>query len=136
MAYTDVEAVRRIIGRKLPSGFPEEDILSHIERAEAHVNGVLQGAFKVPFAPTPKLIKVVTTDLAVFYLAESLFSSNLPNLDEYQKTRYERAVAMLSDIVNGTLALEVDGIIIKPVGYSGFATTNEQIIFTYDEPEW
>lgn len=138
MAYTDIEAVKRILGRKLPSGYPVDDIQANIDRAEAHVNASLYGAFEVPFSPVPNLIKSITTDLAVFYQAETLFSSNLPNLDEYQKTRYDRAVTMLHDLVTGSLVLIVGDEIVRPIqdGAGGFKSTSTQQIFNYEDPEW
>jgi phage gp36-like protein len=137
MAYTSPEKVREIM-RKLPPSITEQDIQYHINKAEAYVNGLLGGVFDIPFLPVPQLIEDITTDLAIFFLAESLYSSNMPNLDEYQEKRYERAMKMINDIIMGDLILIIDGEIIHPKDSdaSGYATTNDQQIFTYEDPEW
>jgi phage gp36-like protein len=138
MAYTTPSKVKDIM-RKLPSSITDEDIQLNIEKAEAYVNGFLGGVFVTPFNPIPRLIESVTTDLTVFFLAESLYSSNQPNLDEYYKVRYERAIQMLNDIASGDLLLTTpEGILVRPRGdgTGGYATTNNQQLFSYEDPEW
>lgn len=107
MAYTTPSKVQEVM-RKLPQRVTDQDIQFHIDKAEAYINGLLGEVFYTPFDPVPKLIEVIATDLSVFFLAESLYSSNLPNLDEYQKTRYERSIKMLSEIAGGDLVLVLD----------------------------
>jgi phage gp36-like protein len=137
MAYTTPANVREIM-RKLPTSIKDSDIQFHIDKAEAYVNGYLGGVFNIPFDPVPKLIQNITTDLSIFFMAESFYSSNQPNLDEYQETRYERSIKMLEQIVSGDLVLIIDGEIQRPrdSDASGFATTNDQQIFNYEDPEW
>jgi phage gp36-like protein len=138
MLYTSPEQVKKIM-RKLPSSVTDEDIQFHIDKAEAYVNGKLGGVFITPFNPIPRLIESITTDLAIFFLAESLYSSNQPNLDQYQEERYERAMRTLNEIATGELILTtVDGIVVKPrdLDAGGYATTNDQQVFSYEDPEW
>lgn len=137
MAYITPQEIKANM-RKLPSSITDQDIQVYINRAEAFVNGSLGGVFRVPFNPVPELIKTITTDLATFFLAESLYSSNMPNLDEYQITRYERSKEMLEEIARGDLILMVGDKVIHPkdVYSSGYATTNDQQVFNYEEPEW
>jgi phage gp36-like protein len=137
MAYTTPDNIREIM-RKLPSSITDQDLQFHIDKAEAYINSYLGGVFKVPFDPTPKLIQNIATDMSIFFLAETFYSSNQPNLDEYQETRYDRSIKMLEQIVSGDLVLIVGNEVIKPTdqGSSGYATTNDQQIFTYEEPEW
>jgi phage gp36-like protein len=133
MAYTSPSNIKEIM-RKLPSSITDQDITYHIERADALIDGKLGGVFATPFYPVPKLIEHISTDLAIFFLAESLFSSNSPNLDEYQVKRYDRAMKMLEEIAIGDLAI---GVSPKSGQEAGFASTNdEEPIFTLDEPEW
>lgn len=137
MAYTTPKDIRKII-RKLPTSITDEDIQTHIDTTEAYVNGSLGVVFQVPFEPVPELVKNIATDMSIFFMTESLYSSNMPNLDEYQETRFERAKEMLNSIAIGDIVLIVDGQEVKPKGSAsaGYATTNDQQIFSYEDPEW
>lgn len=137
MAYATPADVEKIM-RKLPPSITTADIQYHIDKAESYINGYLGGVFQVPFPVVPEIIKNITVDMAIFFLAESLYSSNKPNLDEYQETRYERSKEMLEQIVSGDIVLVIEDGVIKPINsdYSGYATTNDQQIFNYEEPEW
>lgn len=132
MAYTSPEGVKNVM-RKLPSSITDEDINYHIEKADALIDGKLGGVYKTPFNPAPRLIQDISTDLAIFFLAESLYSSNMPNLDEYQQTRYDRAMELLNKILEGDITLGKD---YPRNTEAGFATTNDQQIFNYEDPEW
>lgn len=132
MAYTSPSNVKEIM-RKLPSSITDEDINYHIEKADALIDGKLGGVYQTPFNPVPILIQGISTDLAIFFLAESLFSSNMPNLDEYQQTRYDRAMELLNQILEGDITLGKDH---PRNAEAGFATTNDQQIFNYEEPKW
>jgi phage gp36-like protein len=123
--YSSVQNVRKIM-RKLPSSVTDEDILYHMERADAVINARLAGSFKVPFIDPPVLIEKVSTDLTIYFLAETLYSSQQPNLDEYQERRYVRSMEWLDDFI----ATDIDS------RGSDYATTNDQQIFTYEEPYW
>jgi phage gp36-like protein len=132
MAYTSPSNVKEIM-RKLPSSITDEDITYHIEKADALIDGKLGGVYQTPFSPVPRLIQDISTDLAIFFMAESLFSSNQPNLDEYQQTRYDRAMELLNSILDGDIGLGSDH---PRKADAGFATTNDQQIFNYEDPEW
>jgi phage gp36-like protein len=133
MAYTSPSNIREIM-RKLPSSITDQDLTYHIEKADALINAKLGEVFVTPFLPEiPRLIQDISTDLAIFFMAESLYSSNQPNLDEYQETRYDRAMDLLNQILLGDLVI---GVTPKSGHESGFATTNDQQIFNYEEPEW
>jgi phage gp36-like protein len=125
MAYTTVENVRKVM-RKLPSSITDEDILYHMEQAEALIDAKLRGTFQLPLIPVPPLLEKITVDITIFFLAESLYSSNMPNLDEYQEKRYERAMEWLE----GLIVAENERL------GSDYATTNDEQIFTYEDPEW
>lgn len=133
MAYTTPADVRKVM-RKLPSSVTDLDIQFHIEKATSYLNGLLGGVFVVPFLENnvPPLIKHVTTDLTVFFLAEDLYSSQKPNMDEYQEKRYKRVMDMIGDIIDGSLYIGVD-----PIRKSGFDSTNlADPIFTMENPYW
>ena len=132
MAYTSPSNIKEIM-RKLPSSITDQDLTYHIEKADALIDGKLGGVYQTPFNPVPRLIQDISTDLAIFFMAESLFSSNQPNLDEYQKTRYDRAMELLNQILEGDISLGSDN---PRRGEAGFATTNDQQIFNYEDPEW
>lgn len=134
MAYTSPIDVRQVM-RKLPSSITDNDIQFHIDKAEAYLNALLGGVFATPFGvPIPPIIKHVTTDLAVFFFAEDLYSSQQPNMDEYQEKRFNRVMKMIDEILDGTLIIGVPRIDKKT---TGFDTTNEEDpIFTLDLPLW
>lgn len=132
MAYTSPSDIRYVM-RKLPSSITDGDIEHFISKADALIDGKLGEVYKTPFSPVPKIIKDISTDLAIFFMAESLYSSNVPNLDEYQKTRYERAMELLNQILEGNISLGKEHPRLMEAGY---ATTNDQQIFTYEDPEW
>lgn len=134
MAYTSPADVRQIM-RKLPSSITDTDIEFHINKAEAYLNGLIGGVYATPFAdPVPPLIKHVTLDLAVYFLAEDLYSSNQPNMDEYQEKRFKRVLKMIDDILLGTLEI---GVPRTDKRVTSFETTNEgEPIFTLDLPQW
>ncbi|WP_144498277.1 phage protein Gp36 family protein [Bacillus paralicheniformis] len=132
MAYSSSSDVREIM-RKLPSSITDQEIEYHIGKADAFIDSFLGGVFDTPFRePFPKVIKYVSADLAVFYLSENLYTSNMPNMDEYQEKRYERVMEILEKIAGGDLNIGV-----TPKYPTGFASTNdEDPIFTLDKPYW
>lgn len=131
MAYTSPADVRQIL-RKLPTSITDEDIQYHVDRAEALIDGILGGVYVTPFQdPIPRLINVISTDLAVYSLAHSLYTSNMPNLDETYRDRYEQAMKLLDEIAKGAIDIGVE-----KKSESGFAITNDEQIFNYEEPWW
>jgi phage gp36-like protein len=133
MAYTSPSNIREIM-RKLPSSITDQDLEYHITKADAVIDSKLGGVFAVPFTSTPALIQHISTDLAIFFLAESLYSSNQPNLDEYQKTRYDRSIEMLNQIAIGDLYIGVNPLSGQEAGFA--STNDEEPIFTLEEPWW
>lgn len=132
MYYTDPEMIRQVM-RKLPTSITDGELELQINKAEALVDSKLGSVFVTPLMPVPPLIRHITTDIAVFFITENLYSSQQPNLDEYQKTRYERALAMIDEIILGDLSI---GFEYKP-RFAGYASTNDaEPIFTLEEPEW
>lgn len=139
MAYTLTSDVRRAM-RKLPASYTDEEIQFHIDKAVAYINGMLSGVYTVPFAETPELtpplIRHLTIDLTVFFIAEELYSSQKPNMDEYEEKRYKRVNDMINQLIAGSLILT--GVPrLDTNSPAGFATTNEiDGIFSLDEPYW
>lgn len=134
MAYTSPADIRQVM-RKLPSSISDADIQFHIDKAEAYLNALVGEVYATPFVePTPPLIKHVTTDLAVFFLSEDLYSSQQPNMDEYQEKRFKRVMKMIDDIILGTLLIGVPRLDVR---VTSFETTNDgEPIFTLDLPQW
>lgn len=131
MSYTSPDEVRKVM-RNLPKGITDEDILFHIEKADACIDSVLGEVFKTPFNPAPTLIRHISVDLTVFFLAESLYTSQKPNLDEYFTERYKRVMELLEGIGKGDIDI---GVPIKIE--TGYATTNKgDPIFTLVKPRW
>lgn len=125
--YSSVQNVRRIM-KNLPKSTTDEDILYHMNQADSLINAKLSGVLPVPFIQPPPLMEKVSTDLTIFFLMESFYSSDKPNLDEYQEKRYNRAMQWLDEIIAG----ESDRI----GADSGFASTNESDpVFTVELPE-
>lgn len=131
--YTSPENVKKVMMGKLTARVTDEDIIYHIEKADAYIDAVLGEVYVTPLElPIPKLIESISTDLAVFFLAEDLYSSQQPNLDQYHEKRYHRALEMLSKIVGGDLVIGL-----PEKQESGFASTNDaDAIFTLEEPWW
>lgn len=130
--YSSPERVKMIM-RNLPAEkVTDEDIEFFIARATTIIDSYLKEVYPVPFDPIPPIIMVISTDLAVFFLAESLYSSQRPNLDEYYLNRYQRAMELLQKIVNGDMA--IIGVDPLPGVSVGYATTNTQQVFNYEEP--
>jgi phage gp36-like protein len=130
MIYTSPDKVRKVM-RNLPPRITDEDITFHIEKAEGYIDALLGEVYQTPFLPVPRIIESITIDLAVFFLAEDLFSSQKPNLDEYHQKRYDRAMDLLKKVTSGDLVIGI-----PQREQSGFATTNTNQVFTFEDPEW
>lgn len=129
--YCTATDLRKVM-RKLPTSITDLDINFHIEKADSLIDAMLGEVYNVPLLPIPSLIKNISIDLAVFFLAEDLYSSQQPNMDAYHEKRYDRAMEMLNKIVLGDLVIVGN----TPKGDTGYASTNTQQIFTYEDPEW
>jgi phage gp36-like protein len=126
MAYTSVTNIKSAM-RKLPSSVTNEEIAYHIQQAEALIDSKLGEVMTVPLSVTPPLVEKIATDLSVFFLAENLYSSNAPNMDEYQQKRYDRAMGWLNEMV----ARETE-----KSGADYGSTNDSDPIFTLDDPAW
>lgn len=129
--YCTATDLRKVM-RKLPTSITDLDINFHIEKADSLIDAMLGEVYNVPLLPIPSLIKNISIDLAVFFLAEDLYSSQQPNMDAYHEKRYTRAMEMLNKIVLGDLIIVGN----TPKGDAGYASTNTEQIFTYEDPEW
>jgi phage gp36-like protein len=130
MVYASPDKVRKVM-RNLPPRVTDEDIVFHIDKAEGYIDALLGEVYNTPFFPVPRIIESIAIDLAVFFLAEDLFSSQKPNLDEYHQKRYDRAMKLLEKLAGGDLTISQ-----PQKQQSGFASTNTQQIFNYEDPEW
>ncbi|AYP68719.1 hypothetical protein BpsS36_00013 [Bacillus phage vB_BpsS-36] len=134
MAYTSPTEVKNIM-RKLPSSIQDDSIEFHCEKASSLIDSLLGEVYVTPFEPVPAIIKHMSTDLAVFFLAEDLYSSSSPNMDEYHQKRYDRVMEQVEKIVEGNMSIGVE-----PKVKSGFASTrsdwDDENVFTVTEPEW
>lgn len=120
--------------KQSPGRVTDEDLDVHIETAVAYIHGRLGSFYVTPFPmPTPDIIVTIARDLAIFFTFEALYSSNAPNMDEYQKVRYDRAMDLLDRIVSGEMTLP--GRQPLPEGKSRQASTTDgvQNIFNYDD---
>jgi phage gp36-like protein len=129
--YSTVEDIKRAM-KKLSVRVTDEEIQSYIEKADSLIDAMLGEVYNVPLFPVPVLIKYISVDLAVFFLSEDLYTSQQPNMDAYQEKRYTRAMEMLNQIVLGDLIVVGN----TPKNETGYATTNDEQIFTYEDPEW
>lgn len=138
MAYILPSDIRKSM-KKLPQSITDEELEDVISKATAYVNGMLGRVYVVPFEETtlPPLIKFLTLDLAIFFMYENLYSSQQPNLDEYQEKRWDRIVKMIEDILSGELGIDAPMLPPSEQTSAGFATTNDTIgIFSLDDPFW
>lgn len=137
MAYATPADIRDYM-KQLPQRVTDADLQVFVDQAEAYIDGALGSVYVVPFVdPAPKMIKAIAKDLAIFFTYEALYSSNAPNLDEYQKMRYERAMSLLGKLTDGKISLPG----IPPIDAgtsSGLASTTDDMenIFSYEDPEW
>lgn len=134
MAYTTVTDIRRAFS-KLSVKVTDEDLQVYAEKASDYLDALLGDVFETPLNNPKPIIKHLATDLAIFFYAEDVYSSQQPNLDEYYTKRYERVVDTIEKILAGELDI---GVTPKdPATASGFASTNEDDpIFTLDKPYW
>lgn len=139
MVYVTPEDIKRAM-RKLPSSITDAEIEHYIIKAEAYLDGIMGGVFVVPFEGvplTPPLIKALTADLTVFFLSEDLYTSQMPNMDEYQEKRWERIMEMVSLIKSGEIDIGVPQKPETEQTSAGFATTSTGLPVFYDnEPYW
>lgn len=139
MAYVIPSDIRRAM-RKLPASILDDELEIYIQKAEAYLNGILGAYFTTPFESeplTPPLIKALTTDLTIFFLAEDLYTSQQPNMDEYQSKRWDRVVNMIEMIKTGELDIGVEPKPNTDTAQAGFASTNIDLpIFSIEDPFW
>lgn len=137
--YTTVDAVRSNMAQ-LPERVTNAYITSFIQRADTLINSYLAGIYSIPFITPmiPKLVSIISLDLTVFFLYEALYSSNAPNLDEYQMSRYERSIRLLERIQKGEIGLEDAPPIDQEHNGAGYDSTTSGMtnIFSYEDPEW
>ncbi|PEZ47028.1 hypothetical protein CN367_11715 [Priestia megaterium] len=134
--YTSPATIR-IVMRKLPPSITDQEINYFILKADALINGMLGEMFEIPFLIIPQLIQDISTDLAIYFLAESVYSSQKPNLDEVYTKMYDRAMGYLQKIIDGDITLKLpSGVPVEQKSTAGFASTNDQQIFNYEDPEW
>lgn len=137
MAYTTASEIRKVM-RKLPTSITDQELEDYAVKATVYINGTLGKSFFVPFEePLPQLLKYLATDLAVYFLTEDLYTSQQPNLDEFNVKRWERIEKTFEMILSGEYDI---GVPMKPdtsTNQAGFATTNETPnIFTLEDPFW
>lgn len=138
MAYILPNDLRSAM-RKLPSSITDLELEKYIEKATAYLNGMLGKVYVTPFgeANLPPLIRHLVMDLAVFFLSEDLYTSQQPNMDDYQEKRWERVSKMIEDILSGELVLDAPLLPPSQQTSAGFASTNEvPNIFTIEDPFW
>lgn len=138
--YTTADRVRDEMAQ-LPARVTDEYIEKFIIKAESYVNAMLSVRYKVPIILPiiiPELLRAITLDLAVFFLYEALYSSNAPNLDEYQEKRYDRAMELLEKIVAREIDLPGLGVVDVDELRARYDSTTlgMQNIFSYEDPEW
>lgn len=137
--YTTAALIRNEMAQ-LPDRVTDEYINVVINKAQVYIDTALAPTYMMPILDelqVPNMIKMMTLDLAVFFLYERLYSSNAPNLDEYQKVRYDRVMELIDKLNSGELTLP--GIEANPnEGTNGFGSTTQGLvnIFDYDLPEW
>lgn len=135
MAYTSPAEIRAI-ERRLPQAMTDADLEVYIERAEAYIDAKLGEVYRTPFLAVPKLIRHIATDLAIYFMYESLYSSQKPNLDETIGQRLERINSMLDDIMVGNLSLLPEASPFSGKGVRYGTSSDVPPIFDYEQPEW
>lgn len=138
--YTTPALVREEMAQ-LPDRVTDAFINSAINKAQTYIDSALAVRYTMPILieeNVPQMLKMMTLDLAVFFLYERLYSANAPNLDEYQKVRYDRVMELIGKIVGGEI--NFPGVPVIPVDESGggFGSTTDgtENIFSYEDPEW
>jgi hypothetical protein len=111
MAYSNIDDLllelseQELINLTRGTDEPDESVASRaIEFADALINAYLAGTYKLPLAePIDELIKKISVDLAIVYLAENYFAySSLPGVLVWKKIY---AIKNCKDLQAGFLKL-------------------------------
>ncbi len=73
-----------------------------IESADAEIDGYCASKYSVPFTTVPRLITVLSVEIAIYYLYKRR------TVPEKIEKAYDKAVARLKDISRGLLSLGID----------------------------
>lgn len=72
-----------------------------INDAESYVDSILGRKYVVPLSVTPAYITQITADIAIF----NILTDHLPQKPDFFQPRYDRAMAMLKDLVEGSMVI-------------------------------
>lgn len=116
--YVQVEEVRAVLARdpgQVPNTAASLDdaaITSHIDSAQAQVDGRISGRYTVPFpdADVPKLVADITRDIAA-YLCDLTFRQGTDYETDRDPVvlRYQQALQLLGQIATGSIDLPIPG---------------------------
>lgn len=136
--YVTVDAIRMEM-KLLPDRVTDEMINTYIKRAGAIIDAYVGQRYVLPIRPpytTPDMLEAIALDITVFLLYQALYTSNAPNMDEYQERRYDIALKRLDDIRNGKLNIPLLPLESQKDAYYGSTTMHMDNIFSYEDPEW
>lgn len=72
-----------------------------IRDAESIVDAYISNRYSVPLTNVPPYITMVTADIAIF----NILFEHLPKVPDFFQPRYDRAIALLTSISSGTIAV-------------------------------
>jgi len=91
-------------------------IENSVKNAESIVDGYCSPLYSVPFVTVPKIITMITVDLAIY----DLFSRGQQDMPEIRKERYNSAIDLLKKINSGLLSLDI-----KKINQTVFISSNK-----------
>lgn len=87
-------------------------LVEAIDNADSMIDGYAASRYQTPFNPLPRLIHVISLDIAIYNLY-----SRRENVPEIREKRYKDAVKLLDRLVDGKLTIgEVDKPVVEASG--------------------
>jgi len=106
-------------------GAIDTDVIDRaIADAAGEIDGYLDGRYRLPVNPVPKVLERIACDVARYYLYDDQVS------EQVQK-RYDDAVAFLKSVAKGDITLGIDAVGAKPAtGSNGAQMTTAPSVFS------
>lgn len=111
--YATVTDVRLAVARdpskaRSAANLADDQINQAIEDAQSQVDGYLRRRYSLPLpAPVPALAKSLVIDIAAYLAGLNYYQETQLLADDPLSLRYQRAIALLKDIQDGEIDLDV-----------------------------
>ena len=121
MAYCTSDDIKKIINEDVLTQLTDDENLGvigaekvdeAIANADSMVDGYAASRYLTPFSPVPRLIHIISIDIAIYNLY-----SRRENVPEIREKRYKDAVKLLDRLADGKLTIgEVDQPVVESSG--------------------